>query len=134
MSNTFLRKVPNSSRDKADLRNTQASETETSAELHQTPTTLQGIRQHTSQNEEEGKGDEPNDRKWQKLAVSQASLSYDTIRPSGMRCPNVAVVERSEILGRKYQGFALEEAEQSQASLGVEAVHPSRKENCPQHS
>ena len=43
-----------------------------------------------------------------------------------MRCLNVAVVEGSEILGRKCQGFleiALEEAEQARASLVVETVH-----------
>jgi hypothetical protein len=43
-----------------------------------------------------------------------------------MRCSNVAVVDGSEILGRKCQGFldiALEEAEQARASLEVETVH-----------
>ena len=61
--------------------------------------------------------------KWQKLADSQAKLS---VLPSGMRCPNVAVVGGSEILGRKCQGFleiALEEAEQARDSLGVETLH-----------
>jgi hypothetical protein len=61
--------------------------------------------------------------KWQKLADSQAKLS---VLPSGMRCQNVAVVNGSEILGRKCQGFfeiALEEAEQARASLGDETVH-----------
>lgn len=61
--------------------------------------------------------------KWQKLADSQAKLS---VLPSGMHCANVAVVEGSEILGRKCQGYleiALEEAEQARASLGAETVH-----------
>jgi len=61
--------------------------------------------------------------KWQKLADSQAKLC---VAPSGMRCANVAVVEGSEILGRKCQGYleiALEEAEQARASLGNETLH-----------
>ena len=43
-----------------------------------------------------------------------------------MRCSNVALVEGSEILVGKCQGFleiALEEAEQARASLEVETLH-----------
>ena len=87
-------------------------------------TTLQGLR--AANVAELKKKDKDTDRimeKWQKLVDSQAKLS---VLPSGMRCANAAVVEGSEILGRKCQGYleiALEEAEQARASLGVETVH-----------
>ena len=120
-------KLPNSSGDRASLRNLQASETahkQTSAELQRTRTTLQGVRAtHVAELKKKEKDTDRIIEKWQKLADSQVKLS---VLPSGMRCPNVAVVEGSEILGRKCQGFlevALEEAEQARASLGAETVH-----------
>ena len=120
-------KLPNILGDRAALRNLQASETahkQTSAELQRTRTTLQGVRAtHVAELKKKEKDTDRISEKWQKLADSQAKLS---VLPSGMRCPNIAVVEGSEILGRKCQGFleiALEEAEQARASLGVETVH-----------
>lgn len=120
-------KLPNSSGDRAALRNLQASETahkQTSAELQRTRTTLQGVRAtHVAELKKKEKDTDRMMEKWQKLADSQAKLS---VLPSGMRCSNVAVVDGSEILGRKCQGFleiALEEAEQARTSLGVETVH-----------
>ena len=87
-------------------------------------TTLQGIRAtHVTELKKKEKDTDRIIEKWQKLADSQAKLS---VLPSGMSCPNVAVVEGSEILGRKCPGFldiALEEAEQARSSLEVETVH-----------
>jgi hypothetical protein len=113
--------------DRAALRNLQASETahkQTSAELQRTRTTLQGVRAtHVAELKKKEKDTERIIEKWQKLADSQAKLS---VSPSGLRCQNVAVVDGSEILGRKCQGFleiALEEAEQARTALEVETVH-----------
>lgn len=120
-------KLPNSSGDRASLRNLQASETahkQTSAELQRTRTTLQGIRAaHTAEVKKKERDTDRIIEKWQKLVDSQAQLS---VAPSGMRCPNVAVAEESEIFGRRCRGFleiALEEADQARASLEVETVH-----------
>ncbi|KAF8806893.1 hypothetical protein BYT27DRAFT_7338870 [Phlegmacium glaucopus] len=109
------------------LKNLQASENahkQTSAELQRTRTSLQGVRAtHIAELKKKEKDTERMMEKWQKLADSQVKLS---VAPSGMRCANVAVVDGSEILGPKYQGYleiALEEAEQARASLGNETLH-----------
>lgn len=121
------RKLLNSLGDRTALKNLQASETahkQTSSELQRTRTTLQGLRAtHVAELKKKEKDVDRIMEKWQKLADSQARLS---VLPSGMHCANVAVIEGSEILGRKCQGFleiAREEAEQARASLEVETVH-----------
>ena len=113
--------------DRAALKNLQASENahkQTSSEHQRTRTALQGLRAtHVAELKKKEKETDRIIEKWQKLSDSQAKLS---VLPSGMRCPNVAIVEGSEIMARKCQGFleiALEEAEQARASLGVETVH-----------
>ena len=87
-------------------------------------TSLQGVRAtHVAELKKKEKDAERMTEKWQKMADSQAKLS---VVPSGMRCANVAVVDGSEILGRKCQGYleiALEEAEQARTSLGNETLH-----------
>ena len=129
MSNTFFSKNAPliSSRDRAALKNLQASENahkQTSAELQRTRTSLQGVRAtHIAELKKKEKDTERMLEKWQKLADSQAKLSAV---PSGIRCANVTVVEGSEIFGSKYQGYleiALEEAEQARTSLGNETLH-----------
>ena len=113
--------------DSAALKNLQASENahkQTTAELQRTRTSLQGVRAtHIAELKKKEKDTERMVEKWQKLADSQAKLS---VVPSGMRCANVTVVEGSESVGKKCQGYlevALEEAEQARASLGNETLH-----------